>query len=124
VFHLDVAYVVMAIYAVASVCFMLQAYVSSVLDIFFNVSSRCCKSRSGCCIYVYVASICFKCYMCFIRMFQLFHLDVAHVCNGLQVFSRCFASVPDVCCKCFSCFGRILQVLHLEKIDLVLDMLK
>jgi hypothetical protein len=95
--------------------------------------SGCCKSRSRCCIYMYVFSVSFQCYRCFIRLLQVFYLDVAYVCNGLQVLSRCFAnvfrcilqvfhlnvayvcnglhvlsrcfvSVSDICCKCFSCF--------------------
>jgi hypothetical protein len=69
---------------------------------------------------------CYKCFMCFIRMLQVFHLDVAYVCNDFQVFPRCFASVSDVCCKCFSYFRHMLQVFHLgvAKVDLVLHMLQ
>ena len=69
----DVAHVVMAIHVCFKCMFQIflqfQTYVASVL-------SRCCKSRSGCCIYMHVASICFKCFRCFIRMLQVFHLDV------------------------------------------------
>jgi hypothetical protein len=38
----------------------------------------------------------FKCFRCFIRMLQVFHLDVAYVCKGFQVFSVIFASVSNV----------------------------
>jgi hypothetical protein len=32
------------------------------------------------------------------------YLDVAYVCNGFQVFFKCFfASVLEVCFKCFIC---------------------
>jgi hypothetical protein len=55
-----------------------------------------------------VVSICFECFMCFIRMLQVFYLDVAKVdvnvacvCYGFQVFLDVFASVSDICCKCF-----------------------
>ena len=34
---------------------------------------------------------------------QVFHLDVAYVCNGFQLFSDIFASVSDACLKCFNC---------------------
>jgi hypothetical protein len=68
-------------------------YVASVL-------SRCYKSRSRCCIYMHVASICFKCCRCFMRSLQVLHLDVAYVCNDFQVFLDVFASVLDVCFKC------------------------
>jgi hypothetical protein len=96
--HQDVAHVVMAIH----ICFkcmiqmfhLFQTYVASVL-------SECCKSRSGCCIYMLRAYICFK---YFIRMFaSVFYLDVSYVCNGFQVFSSAFVSVSDVCFKCFIC---------------------
>jgi len=36
----------------------------------------CCKSRSGCCIYLHVVNVYFK---CFIRIFEVFYLDVAKV---------------------------------------------
>jgi hypothetical protein len=39
---------------------------------------------SGCCVYVHVANICFR---CFIQMLQVFHLDVAYI---LQWFSSVF----------------------------------
>ena len=55
----DVTHVVIAIH----ICFksmfqmfhLFKTYVASVL-------SGCCKSRSECCIYMYVVSICFKCF--------------------------------------------------------------
>ena len=53
-------------------------------------SFGCCKSRSGRCIYLHVASVCFKCFRCFIRLLQVFYLDVAYVCNGFQVFLQVF----------------------------------
>jgi hypothetical protein len=71
-------------------------------------SSGCCKSRSGCCVHMHVATTCFKCFRCFIHMLQVFHLDVAYVLQWLHTyflsFFWCFASVSDVCRKCFSCF--------------------
>jgi hypothetical protein len=71
-------------------------------------------------IYMHVANVCFKCFRCFIRILQVLYLDVAYVCNGFQVFSRCFACVSNICCKCFSYFGRMLQVFRLGvvKVDL------
>jgi hypothetical protein len=77
---LNVAHVIMAIHACFKCMFQMfhlfQMYVVSVL-------SGCCKSRSGCCIYMHVASICFQVfsgisYVCL----QVFHLDVVYVCNG------------------------------------------
>ena len=107
----DVAHVAMIIHVCLKCMFqmfhMFQTYVAS-------VSSRCCKSRSGYCIYIHVKSLRFKCFRCFIRMLQVFHLDVVYVLQLLHMcfssFFWCFVSVSDVCCKCFSCFGRILQV--------------
>jgi hypothetical protein len=97
----DVAHVVMAIH----VCFkcmlqrfqLFQTYIVSVL-------SRCYKSRSGCCIYVHVPSIFFKYFIC---MLQVFHLDVAYVCNGFQMFSDVLTNVSDACFKCFICLSFI-----------------
>jgi hypothetical protein len=82
-----------------------------------SVSSKCCKSIYGRYIYMHVAIICFKCFRCFIRMLQVFHLDVAKidldVCvyNGFQVFSGVLlvfptyvasvSAISGVCCKCF-----------------------
>jgi hypothetical protein len=47
----DVAYVAMAIHVYFKCMFLMfhlfQTYVA-------NVTSRCCKSRSGCCIYMHV----------------------------------------------------------------------
>jgi hypothetical protein len=58
---------------------------------------------------LHVASICFK---SFIRLLQVFHLDVAYVSNGFHVF-----------CKFYR---RMLQVFHMgvAKVDLVLHMLQ
>jgi hypothetical protein len=46
---------------------------------------------------MHIANVCFKRFRCFIRMLLVFRLDVvkvdlgvAYVCNGLQVFFRCF----------------------------------
>ena len=80
----DVAHVVMAIYVCFKCMFQMfhlfQTNVTSVL-------SGCCKSRSRCCIYMHAASIYFKCfsvvsYVCL----QVFHLDVAYICNIFQMF--------------------------------------
>ena len=75
----------------------------------------------------HVASLCFKCFMCFERMLRVFHLDiskvdlgVAHVANG---YTRLFQShVPNVS----SVFRRMLQMFHLNvsKVDQVLHMLQ
>jgi hypothetical protein len=61
---------------------------------------------------MHVASVSFK---CFIRMLQVFYLDVAYVCNG-------YTHVSSV----RKCFRRMLQVFHLDvvKVDLVLHMLQ
>jgi hypothetical protein len=50
---------------------------------------------------MHVANICFR---CFIRMLQVFHLDVAYICNSCQVFFTCF-------CKCLR---RLFQVFHMS----------
>ena len=53
---------------------------------------------------MHVASVCYKCFMCFIHMLQVFHPDVAYVHNGFQVFLNVFASVSDALFQvCFIC---------------------
>jgi hypothetical protein len=73
-------------------------------------------------IYASVSSV-------FIRMLQMFHLDVCICFNGYTLvfkFFLVFSCVSDVYCKCFSCFGRMLQVFHLDvvEVDRVLHMLQ
>jgi hypothetical protein len=74
-FHMDVVkldrYVTHVARVYSKMFHLFLVYVTSVL-------SEYCKSRSGGCIYMHVASLCFK---CFIHMLQLFHLGVAYVCN-------------------------------------------
>jgi hypothetical protein len=98
----DVALVAMAIHVCFKCMFQMfhlfQMYVAS-------VSSRCCKSRSGCCIYMHVAGVCFKCFRCFICMLQVFYPDVVYAAMA----TTCFLGVSNVCCKCFNGFGRTLQ---------------
>jgi hypothetical protein len=68
---------------------MFNLFQTNIVSVLFG----CYKSRSGCCIYMHVLSVCL----------QVFHLDVAYVCNGFQMFFRCFSSVSDVCFECFIC---------------------
>jgi hypothetical protein len=87
-----VAYVVMAIHVCFKCMFqmfhLLQTNVASVL-------SGCCKSRSGCCIYIHVASICFEC-------FKVFHM---YVCECFILMLHMFVMVFQMFfrrfCKCF-----------------------
>jgi hypothetical protein len=81
----------------------LCTYVSNVS----YVLEVCCK-----CFYLNVAKVdlnvaytyMLQVYRCFIRLLQVFHLDVAYVCNDFQVFFRCF-------CKCFK---RMFQEFYLS----------
>ena len=88
----DVAHVVMAIHVYFKCMFQIfhlfQTNVASAL-------SGCCKSRSRCCIYIDVASICFKC-------FQVFHM---YVCNCFIWMLHMFAIVflQAIVSKCFIC---------------------
>jgi hypothetical protein len=83
----DVAHVVMAIH----VCFKCMFQIFHLFQMYVASSfSKCCKSRSDCCIYMHAASICFKCFQVFhTHVLQVFHLDVACICNGFSnVFRR------------------------------------
>ena len=51
----------------------------------------------------YVASLYFTCFMCFRRLFQMFHLDVSKVDLGLAHI----AAATD------ACFKHMFQVFHL-----------
>jgi len=76
-----------------------------------SVSFGCCKSISGYCIYMHVASICFK---CFIRMFA----SVSSWCciclqwfsNVFQAFSQVFKMLVSSVSYVFFC---MLQLLHM-----------
>jgi hypothetical protein len=66
--------------------------------------SRCCKNSSGYCVYIHVARVCFKCFRCFIRLLQVFYLDIAYdVCNCFKCFSSVFTNILDTYLKCFIC---------------------
>jgi hypothetical protein len=61
-------------------------------------------------LYTHVSSVCFKCFIFFKLMLQMFHLDVTHMFQAhVQVFHL---------------FRRMLQMFHLDvlKVDLVLHM--
>ena len=77
---------------VASICFQVfQVFAMNVL----NISSRWCKSRSGCCIYMHVASVCCKCFRCFNICCKCFIWMLHMFFNGytrvFQVFSGVMA---------------------------------
>jgi hypothetical protein len=103
---------------------MLQAHVSVVSDVCFNVSCGCCKSRSECCIYckrlspmfhLFFVHVCCKfsdaCLKCFIYLvlyvasvaFRCFKVDqdVAHVAMMFQLYVPNVLFVLDVCCNGF-----------------------
>jgi hypothetical protein len=73
---------------------MFQVYVLNIS----SVSNVCCKRfhqdvtkvDPDVCICMHVASKYFKCFRCFIHTLQVFHLNVAHVCNDFQVFFQVF----------------------------------
>jgi hypothetical protein len=61
------------------------------------------KQQGGIVLSVYVASICFKCFICFRSMLQVFHMDVAKVDRDVAHG----AMDIHVCCKC------MFQMFHL-----------
>jgi hypothetical protein len=82
-----------------------------------SVLSGCCKNRSRCCIYMHVASICFKC-------FQVFH---TYVCKCFiwilhmsamffRRFRKCFIClllyVATVASGCFKSRSGIAHEMH------------
>jgi hypothetical protein len=72
---------------------LFQTYVASVLF-------GCCKTRSGCCIYMQVFQVfSYVCCKCFILMF-------AYVCNGHTRVFKFFLMF----CKCFKYMLQVLQL--------------
>jgi hypothetical protein len=73
------------------------------------------------CLYMNVSSVCFKGFICFIRISQVFHIDVAKVDFDVHVF----AMAIHVCYKCmfkyFIFFIRMLLVFYLDVVKLDLD---
>jgi hypothetical protein len=49
----------------------------------------------------YVASVCSKCFFCFIRTLQVFHLDVEKVDLKVAYVKWLYTDVASVCSKCF-----------------------
>jgi dolichyl-phosphate-mannose--protein O-mannosyl transferase len=54
-------------------------HISSILDVCCNVSSECCKSRSGVAHVAMAIRACLKCFIYFKRMLQVFYLDDSKV---------------------------------------------
>jgi hypothetical protein len=81
-------------------------------------------------LYICVASVCLKCFSCFKRVLQVFHLDVAYITVAIHVvasvFSKCFQLfhldiayiavaiqyVASICSKCFTYFRCLLQAFY------------
>jgi hypothetical protein len=96
----DVAHVTMAIHiyfkCMSLMFHLFQTYVAS-------VSSKCCKSRSGCCIYMQVFQV-----FSYVRC-KCFHLDVAIFCNGYTHAFKFFL----VFGKCFRCMLQVFQLFRM-----------
>ena len=61
-------------------------------------------------LYTYVSSVCSNSFICFRRMLQVFHQDIAKVDLNVAYTYMLQAYVSSV----FSCFKRIFQVFHLD----------
>jgi hypothetical protein len=58
-------------------------------------------------LYTYFASVCFKYFICFRRMLQVFYLYV-------YMLQWLYTYVESVCFKCFICFKRMLQIFYVD----------
>ena len=113
----------MYVSSVCSKCFICSTNVASVL-------SGCCKSRYECCIYMHFASICFKCFQGFIRMFASVSSECC-IClqwflNVFETFSQVFQMLllsvsfvffcmfVTVASKCFKSRSVVAHVMHME----------
>jgi hypothetical protein len=66
------------------------------------------RSIFKCCITCMFRAYVFKCFRCFIRILQIFHLDVAkkdmdvaYASMAIHACFKCFIYFSDVCFKCF-----------------------
>jgi hypothetical protein len=74
-FHTDIAKVDRD---VAYIAMVVHVYCNH-LSLMFHLFSR------------YTLEVCLSgCYICFTHMLQVFYLDVAYICNGLQLFLQVF----------------------------------
>jgi hypothetical protein len=105
VFHVDVAKVDRDVAHVAMAIHVCFKYMFLMFHLFqtcgSSVSSRCCKSRFRCCMYMQVFQVFSYVY------FKYFHLDVPMFCNGYThafKFFLCFASVSNLMLQVFQLF--------------------
>jgi hypothetical protein len=103
---------------------MFQGYFPNVL----SIPDVCYKCLSGYCIYIYVASICFKRFQVFHTYICKYFIWMLHMIPLVfKYFSGAFTSVSDVCFKCFiylflcvttvasRCFKKYAHVIHVGK---------
>jgi hypothetical protein len=97
-FHVDVANVDQDVAMAIHICFkcmflmfhLFQAYVASVL-------SRCCKSRSGCWIYMQVFQVfSYVCLQTFSSICCKFYNGYTHAFKFFLVFHKCFRRMLQV----------------------------
>ena len=69
--------------------------------------------------YTHVTRLYFNCFMCFRRLFQMYHLNVLKIDLG----AAHVVVATHACFKCFICFGLMLQMFYLNvsKVDQVLE---
>jgi hypothetical protein len=105
VFHVDVAYITVAIHIC---CKYIVPRVSDVSDV-------CCTCFNWV-LHMFHTYV----WKCFIRMLYMFHTYVASILSGCCIYSATTTYVFPWC------FIRMLQVFHLDvaKVDLMLHMLK
>ena len=108
----DVAHFVMAIHVCFKCMFqMFQLFQMNVASVFIWMLHIHARSKHMFQVFSGVSYVCL----------QVFHVDIAYICNGFQVFSDIFTSVSDACFKCFislllyvafACFKSRSSVAH------------
>jgi hypothetical protein len=98
VFHLDVAYIAMAIH-VCFECFrfMLQVFHLNVAEVDLGVA-----------YVIMTIHACFKCFICFRRKLQVFYFNISKVDLGEAhvTIAWCYCCVGHVSKVCFCCVGH------------------
>jgi hypothetical protein len=84
-----------------------------------SVSCVCCKSTFGYCIYMHVASICFKCFKCFTTIDWLITIINWDTCYGRQPSTTIWSSGGKVSVSYFPTTRNIVAsplhaLLHLQ----------
>ena len=89
---------------VAHVVMAIHVRFKCMFQIFHLFQTNIASVLSGCCIYMHVASICFKCFQLFYTYVYKYFIWMLHMfAMVFKCFSGVFVSVSNAYFKCFIC---------------------